>query len=42
MQRASITVEPSGQRHYQLTGRYRPTPRVRRERRENVSWILLF
>ena len=28
LQRASITVDSSGQHHYHLTGRYRPKPRV--------------
>ncbi|CAF1669079.1 unnamed protein product, partial [Adineta ricciae] len=27
LQRAGVTVDPSGQRHYHLTGRYRPQPR---------------
>lgn len=28
LQRASVTVDPSGQRHYHLTGRYRPISHV--------------
>ncbi len=28
LQRASVSVDSSGQRHYHLTGRYRPKPRV--------------
>ncbi len=28
LQRASVTVDSTGQRHYHLTGHYRPKPRV--------------
>ena len=28
LQRATVTVDGSGQRHYHITGRYRPKPRV--------------
>ncbi len=28
LQRASVSVDSSGQRHYHLTGRYREKPRV--------------
>jgi hypothetical protein len=28
LQRASVYVDPSGQRHYHLTGRYRPKSHV--------------
>lgn len=37
LQRASITVDSSGQHHYHLTGRYRPQPRVSTSRIDHRS-----